>query len=314
MAPGDALDDEMRRHSWNSVPPLDAETAERMLDGALDPQDAPPGYRDVVWVLAAASAPSPADPSAEAAARATFRSARRPVDTPRRTSVLSKLLGAKVLAALALGTASVGTAAAAATGTLPDPAQAAVHRVIPAAPSADQAEGAGDAGSAAKAGGPAADAVGLCRAYAAGRGGEQGGKLDATAFEQLTEAAGSVDIDAYCANVTAGARAGSAARAGGKTDADLAGQCRSWLAAEEQDRTATLGQAALDRLTAAAGGADSIAAYCAALVGQAPADQGPGGATSTRPTTAKAPESPGGDAPGRDAGPSRPAPTPTPRG
>lgn len=310
MAPGDALDDEMRRHLRNSVPPLDADTAERMLDGALDPLDAPPDYRDVLWVLAAASAPASADPSAEAAALATFRSARRPVDTRRRTSVLSKMLGAKALAALALGTASIGTVAAAATGTLPDAAQAAVHRVVAAAPSADRAEGAGDAGSAKAAAGShsAADLVGLCRAYAAGRGGEQGRKLDAAAFKRLTEAAGSADLDAYCATVTAGARADSATRAGGgKTDADLAGHCRSWLAAGEQDR-AKLGKPVLDRLTAAAGGADSIAAYCSALVGQATADQG--AATNPRPTTATAPASPGADAPGRDASPSHPAPTP----
>jgi hypothetical protein len=316
MAPGDALDDEMRRHPRNSVPPLDADTAERMLDGALDPQDAPPDYRDVLRVLAAASAPASADSSAEAAALAMFRSARRPVDTPRRTSVLSKLLGAKALAALALATASVGTAAAAATGTLPDAAQAAVHRVVAAAPDADRGDQAA-AGGAAKANArSAADPVGLCRAYAAGRGGEQGGKLDAVAFERLTAAAGKAGVDSYCATVMAGARAGSAAHAAGaKADAALVGQCRSWLAAEQQGSTAALGKAVLDRLAAAAGGADQIAAYCADLAEQASADQGPGVTTDTRPSTAKAPESPGAGAPGQGASTSHPvAPTPTPRG
>jgi hypothetical protein len=310
MAPGDALDDEMRRYPRNSVPPLDADTAERMLDGALDPQDAPPAYWDVLRVLAAASAPAAADTSAEAAALATFRSARRPVDTSRRTSVLSKLLGAKALVALALGTASVGTAAAAATGTLPDTAQAAVHRVVAAAPDADRGDQAAAGGAAAKANGDAAsaaDPAGLCRAYAAGRGGEQGGKLDAVAFERLTAAAGKAGVDAYCATVTAGARAGAPARAAGaKPDAALAGECRSWLAAEQQGSTAALGKALLDRLTAAAGGADQVAAYCADLVEQASADPRP----DPRPSTAKAPESPGAGAPGQGASPSHPAPTP----
>jgi hypothetical protein len=314
MGPGDALEGEMRRHPRNSVPPLDPVTAERMLDGALHPEDAPPDYRDVLRVLAAASDPASVNPSAEAAALAVFRSARRPVETHRRTSVLSKLLSAKALAALALGAVSVGTAAAA-TGTLPDAAQATAHRLVAAVPDANQAGLTAESGSAAKANAgakAAATAVGLCRAYASGRGGEMGGKLDAAAFEQLSAAAGSADgVEAYCAKVTAAAQAGSSSRAA-EQDAALAGQCRSWLAAE--GRTASLSKAVLDRLASAAGGADSIATYCSELVGQASAaDQRPAAEAQPRPSaTPEAPESPGGDS-RVGSSPSHPAP-PTPRG
>ena len=154
--------------------------AERLLDGTAHEDDVPPGYRDVLRVLAiAAASPSPVPP-AEAAALATFRSTRRPVDPPRRTSVLSKLLGAKAVAAIVLGTAAVGTAAAAATGTLPDAAQARAHHIVAAVPDAHPAgHGAGAVTAAThtpRAGGasdhPTLPGVaGLCQAYGSGSGG-----------------------------------------------------------------------------------------------------------------------------------------------
>jgi hypothetical protein len=61
----------------------------------------------------------------------------------------------------------------------------------------------------------------------------------------------------------AGRAAGAAASGAGQA---LAGACRSWQAADAAGRTPT--QAVADRLTTAAGGADAIAAYCAALVGE----------------------------------------------
>ena len=302
----------MRRHSRNPVPPLDPDMVERMLDGAVPAEDVPVEYRDVLRMLAAAAAAAtaPPAPAAEAAALAAFRSTRRPTDPPRRTSVLTKLLGAKALAALVLGTASVGTVAAAATGTLPDGAQAAAHSVVAGLPDADRptvAEAAGK--SAAKAAGALPGAAGLCRAYAAGEGGEKGGRLDSTAFQRLADEAGGAEgIEAYCTTVLAAERGAAAAsspsRAG--TDTTLVGLCRSWLAADAQGRTDTLSASVLERLTTAAAAAESIEAYCSELVGAAaaPADRQPS-------APAKAPVAPGA---GADRGsPSHPAP-PTPRG
>ncbi len=308
MGPADAPDDEMRRPFRNPVPPLDPMMVDRMLDGAVAAEDVPPDYRDVLAVLAAAAAPAAPAPAAEAAALAAFRSTRRPVDPPRRTSVFSKLLGAKALAAVVLGTASVGTAAAAATGTLPGPAQAAAHRVVPAVPDSGRAEPAaerGNAGKAAAGHGTLPGALGLCRAHASGRGGEHGARADAAGFQRLAEAAGGpAGVAAYCAKVLAAAPA-----AGAEADAALQGACRAWLAADRQGRTAELGKATLDRLTTAAGAADAVAAYCTELVEPVPAGQAPRPAESS---PAKA-GSPGSDARVDRGAPSSPA-RPTPRG
>ena len=178
MWPGDAVDGEMRRHPRTPVPPLDPAMAERILDGTVHEDDVPPGYRDVVRVLASAAASPSLVPPVEAAALATFRSARRPVDAPRRRSVLSKLLGAKAVAAAVLGTAAVGTAAAAATGTLPDAAQAKAHHIVAAVPDAKPAGHGAAAGTSRTRGGTGASdhpalpgVAGLCQAYGSGNGG-----------------------------------------------------------------------------------------------------------------------------------------------
>jgi hypothetical protein len=50
------------------------------------------------------------------------------------------------------------------------------------------------------------DLEGLCQAYLAGKGSEQGRKLGATAFEALARAAGGPDqVDAYCQDLLPGA-------------------------------------------------------------------------------------------------------------
>jgi hypothetical protein len=288
--------------------------AERLLDGTAHEDDVPPGYRDVMRVLAAAASPSPV-PSVEAAALAAFRSTRRPVDPPRRSSVIGKLFVAKVVAAAVLATAAVGTAAAAATGALPDAAQAKAHHIVAAVPDAEPAgHGTGSAAAATqtpKAGGasdhPALPGVaGLCQAYGAGNGGENGHRLDSTAFGRLADAAGGADkITGYCRTVTAAATPA----AGDHTS--VAGACRSWQAADRAGRAPAA--PVLARLTAAAGGVAAIEPYCAALVGD---DKG---GRADKPS-ATPPAAPRGNAPtappGNDHGhgsPSHPAP-PTPRG
>ena len=80
MSRDDGLFDEMPRSSRRrrAPAPLDDDTAARLIDGALDARDAPPGYGTVVGVLAAAAAPPTAEElSGETAAREAFATARQ---------------------------------------------------------------------------------------------------------------------------------------------------------------------------------------------------------------------------------------------
>jgi hypothetical protein len=141
MSDQDALQDEMRRLLLGELgvhpSALDGDTVDRLLTGRLEPDDAPPGYAAVAAVLqAAAGPPSPGELSGEAPAVATFvamtrpRSGSRGRATERRRANGSRLA---VLAAAALGVLLVGGAAAAATGTLPEPARRVVDSVSRAA-------------------------------------------------------------------------------------------------------------------------------------------------------------------------------------
>ncbi|MDP9209732.1 MAG: hypothetical protein M3O65_14850, partial [Actinomycetota bacterium] len=59
---------------FQPIVPLDADTAERLLSGRLDPDDAPPGYAEVARLLRAAVAPAdPAELTGQAAAMDAFR-------------------------------------------------------------------------------------------------------------------------------------------------------------------------------------------------------------------------------------------------
>src|SRR6266571_4797486 len=213
---------------------LDEGTAERLLAGRLASADLPPAYARVADLLAAAAAPPDAEELAgEAAAVARFAAAARsrPVRllhlNPRRSHVLAKLLTVKA-AAVALGVLAAGGVAAAATGTLPAPAQQVAHAVlgkagVPAssapgastttASSASTATTVTTTAAQAHAVGPDAAgpaARGLCRAWAAGQGGQHGKKLDAVAFAALAQAAGgSGKVAAYCAKVAASGAAPS---------------------------------------------------------------------------------------------------------
>jgi hypothetical protein len=233
--------------------------------------------------------------------------------------VLSKLLGVKALAAAVLGTAAVGTAAAAATGTLPDAAQAKAHSLVAAVPDATPSGSASARAAAAHDALPGA--AGLCRAYGSGSGGDNGKRLDSTGFQQLADAAGGTDqVSAYCGTVMAAAQRAAAASTADR--AALTGACRAWLAADSTDRT--VAGAVLDRLVAAAGGADAVGPYCAELAAaHAAAPSHPAGPSHpAAPSEPAAPSHPVGaptEAPGAGHGggsggsPSHPAP-PTPRG
>jgi hypothetical protein len=114
---------------------LDDDSASRLLQGTVHPDDAPPGYGSVAGLLSSAARFSlaPVDEDAAAATVSAMveviRSAGPVPQTSRRKSMIGKLLAGKALAAVAvLGLTATG--AAAATGSLPDPVQGAVSGAV----------------------------------------------------------------------------------------------------------------------------------------------------------------------------------------
>lgn len=99
----------------------DDETAERLLAGRLDPQDAPPALSGVASLFASAAAPAdPADPD-EALLTAMAVAAVSAEPLNRRKQMLSKSRSAKIGAVAFGGLVLLGGTAAA--GELPDPLQ-----------------------------------------------------------------------------------------------------------------------------------------------------------------------------------------------
>ena len=123
MTPWGDFEDEMRG-LW-----VDDGTADRLLAGLVDPDDAPPGYAEVARLVRAAGAPATAGELAregEAVADAATALSASPSGsvprTPRRSKMRSKLYRAKVAGLVVAGTLA-GTTGLAAAGALPDPAQ-----------------------------------------------------------------------------------------------------------------------------------------------------------------------------------------------
>jgi hypothetical protein len=225
----DASSAEMRRPPPNDPLALDDASVDRLLSGTLPAAGAPPGYAGVARLLAATVAPpTPQELAGQAAVLAELRavtrgrraaSPARPGRSRRRRAGL-----AVVVVAGALATGGV----AAATGHLPAPVREAARSVLgpgggtpagspsPASLAAPGTAAAGPGGSASTvaagprtgraATGPAARPAldGLCRAFLSGKGGGQGEKLDATAFEALAAAAGGPDeVPAFCEELLA---------------------------------------------------------------------------------------------------------------
>jgi hypothetical protein len=116
MGADDAYPAEMPDHPPRQPDPLDDDTAERLLDGRVDPEDAPPGYAEVAALLRAATAPAEPDELAgQPAAMAAFRAAGGRPARRRRRRVL--------VAAVAIAGALFAGGAAAATGALPAAAE-----------------------------------------------------------------------------------------------------------------------------------------------------------------------------------------------
>jgi len=203
-------------------------SVDRLLTGAVAPASAPPGYARVAELLAATvAAPTPRELAGQASVLAELRAVARTRSSvalagsarpPRRR----RRAGLAVV--VVVGALATGGVAAATTGHLPEPVRQAARSILasggdpatpePPEPAPVTTTGSGGAGlgaapstgapgsglGAAAAGSVAQpDLEGLCRAYLAGKGGEQGEKLDATAFEALSSAAGGDDqTRAFC--------------------------------------------------------------------------------------------------------------------
>lgn len=104
---------------------IDGTTADRLLSGTMLPEDAPPQLAGVAGLLHTAAGPASASELAHEAAVVGMASAAvsccpaRQGVTSRRKTVLSKLLTAKVAALATIAAFGLGTAAAAAAGSLP---------------------------------------------------------------------------------------------------------------------------------------------------------------------------------------------------
>jgi hypothetical protein len=130
MTPWDGSPGDMRRL------PLDRDTLDRLLVGAIAPEDAPPGYAEIARTLrSAAAAPTPEELAGEREAVATVAAAVRSHQVPlvrrsaRRSSVHSMLRKSKVTV-LVLSGAFVAMTGLAAAGTLPGAAQDVAHDML----------------------------------------------------------------------------------------------------------------------------------------------------------------------------------------
>jgi hypothetical protein len=243
MGPDDASSAEMRRLPLDpDTDPLalEDETVERLLAGELSPDQAPPGYAEVAELLAAATAaPTHGELAGQAAALAELRAVTRARRAPahvRRATRPPRRRWAGLAAVALVGALVTGGAAVAATGQLLEPVRDVTRSILdtvggtksaaptapgpPASAPATRAAGPGgggqgppptaaaDRGRGTTGAAPGAnpDLEGLCRAYLAGKGSEQGRRLGATAFEALARAAGGPDqVDAYCQDLLPGA-------------------------------------------------------------------------------------------------------------
>ena len=292
------------------MPPVAGQdTLERLLDGRLDPAEAPAGYRDLARLLAAATAPpTPEELVGEQRVLAQFRAvvrSRPPTLVPRRAPMPSKLLTIKAAAAALVAVLSIGGVAAA-TGLLPGQAEQAAEQaasITGASPPAGH-----DLGKAAVADLEKAT-QGLCQAWQAGKG-DSGSQADAPAFQALTAAAGGTNkIAAYCADVTAGATGAHGQDRGSAvgpeaTAAARAGLCRAWQAGQGTNNGSRMDSVAFQALAAAAGGADNIAGYCTDVTIGRAGDHGPGQGSppsGSPPSTTPSPPS-SGPPPGADPG------------
>lgn len=239
MGDDDASFADMRRLTDPDADPLalDEETVERLLDGDLPPSQVPPGYARVAALLAATTAePTPEELAGQWKALAELRAVsrtRRAGIHSRRAARPPRRRWAGPAAAALVGALVTGGVAAAATGNLPGPVRNVAQRILdtaggvgpgtptmsaPASTSRASTPGSVPAGKSTRptgatgpgpattgaAAAPNPNPKGLCQAYLASEGAEQGKKLEATAFQDLAKLAGGAEkIPAYCQQVLA---------------------------------------------------------------------------------------------------------------
>jgi hypothetical protein len=239
MDADDASSAEMRRLPTNrDADPLalDEETVEQLLTGALPPGQAPAGYTAVAQLLAAAAAPAPpgelaGQEAALAELRAVARARLAATTAPVLVSPPRRRRRTALAVVVVVGALATGGVAGAATGHLPGPVREAARTILgtgggqapPASTDAGQPPapvkrpaGAGGGLPGSRLGvstsrgpgdGPAAspNLEGLCQALMSGNGAEEGGKLDATAFETLARAAGGQErVPGFCEDLVPG--------------------------------------------------------------------------------------------------------------
>jgi hypothetical protein len=224
---------------------LDEETVEQLLTGRLSPSQAPPGYAEVAALVAAMTAePTPEELAGQSKVLAELRAATRPQPRraaahTRRAARSPRRRWAGLAAVALVGGLVTGGVAAAATGNLLTPVRSVARSILsagdgpgPVAPTEPgqqpaavgpshtststgptagsqgrQPASSADHGPGSTAtqspGGP--DVERLCQAFLAGKGTEQGKKLDATAFQTLARLAGGAEeIPVYCQKILAG--------------------------------------------------------------------------------------------------------------
>jgi hypothetical protein len=202
---------------------LEGDAAERLLDGELSPDQAPPGYAEVAALLAATvAAPSPAELVGQEAALAELRTVTRPrrVAVPRGVGKAGRRRRTGLVVAVAVAALSTGGIAAAATGHVPDPIRDAARRIFatgtdatpntgrqpaPHTGTADAGGATTDGQGARPAGEPGSTAMtdpvndDRCRASSAAKGADKHKKMNAATSKALAEGAdGAAEIAASC--------------------------------------------------------------------------------------------------------------------
>jgi hypothetical protein len=112
---------------------IDDQTADRLLTGRMEPDDAPPGYAEVAAVLRASACLTPVDPARELATVTAMAEEIRACPDPnarRRGSHSVKRLARAKITALVVGGTLMASTGLAVAGALPAPAQGVVSTML----------------------------------------------------------------------------------------------------------------------------------------------------------------------------------------
>jgi hypothetical protein len=183
---------------------IDQITAERILTGTVQPEDAPPGYEVVVRLVKAAAAPSVEGELADqertiVGMRDVLASRTRSGHRRFSMALKLKLVAATVAAFLVMGT---GLAFA---GSLPTGLQTAASTVLAkvgiSVPNPNSQADSHPAVTATSV--PESALFGLCTAWESGQGGEKGKKDQSVEFQRIQAAAGQASVQSFCSGVIA---------------------------------------------------------------------------------------------------------------